>query len=173
MSFPCERKNIYTQKSRKKNRRRKREKKQSPIRRLLNMEKGTMRIRLRHIWQRILRFLRLRPLSLAKKCQLTFGVAVVFTLALALLLPYIWMRKLTQKASLDAGRAEAQTLLFRRHFQLKDFSETTLVPLGNTGQVLDVNNPEIRWFRFKNQTGPANTPAANRATAKAAQIFKN
>ena len=117
------------------------------------MEKGTMRIRLRHIWQRILRFLRLRPLSLAKKCQLTFGVAVVFTLALALLLPYIWMRKLTQKASLDAGRAEAQTLLFRRHFQLKDFSETTLVPLGNTGQVLDVNNPEIRWFRFKNQTG--------------------
>ncbi len=64
-----------------------------------------------------------------------FGVAVVFTLALALLLPYIWMRKLTQKASLDAGGAEAEMLL-RQHYQFK------------TWNVPDVNNPEMRWIRF-------------------------
>ncbi len=107
-----------------------------------------MRINLNHIWRRLLELLRLSRLSLAKKCQLTFGVAVVFTLALALLLPYIWMRQLTKKASLDAGRAEAQTLLFRQHFQLKGFGEAALAPLDNTGQVLDVNNPQLRWISF-------------------------
>jgi len=107
-----------------------------------------MRINLNHIWRRLLELLRLSRLSLAKKCQLTFGVAVVFTLVLALLLPYIWMRQLTKKASLDAGRAEAQTLLFRQHFQLKGFGETALAPLDNTGKVLDVNNPQLRWIRF-------------------------
>ena len=94
-----------------------------------------MRINLNHIWRRLLQLLRLSRLSLAKKCQLTFGVAVVFTLALALLLPYIWMHQLTKKACLDAGRAEAQTLL-RQHYQFK------------TWNVLDVNNPEMRWTRF-------------------------
>ncbi|MFQ6035306.1 MAG: ATP-binding protein [Sedimentisphaerales bacterium] len=107
-----------------------------------------MRINLSHIWPRLLELLRLSPLSLAKKCQLTFGVAVVFTLVLALILPYIWMRQLTKKSSLDASRAEAQTLLFRQHFQLKDFSQAALAPLDNTGQVLDVNNPRLRWIRF-------------------------
>jgi len=94
-----------------------------------------MRINLNHIWRRLLELLRLSHLSLAKKCQLTFGVAVVFTLVLALLLPCIWMHQLTKQASLDAGGAEAQTLL-RQHYQFK------------TWNVPDVNNPEMRWIRF-------------------------
>ena len=56
------------------------------------------------IWQKLLKLLRLSPLSLAKKCQLTFGVAVVFTLALALVLPYVWMSQLTKKDYLDTDR---------------------------------------------------------------------
>jgi two-component system sensor histidine kinase BarA len=101
----------------------------------LPRQKDTMRISLKHTGQRFLKLLRLWPLSLARKCQLTFGVAVVFTLVIALLLPYIWMRQLTKKASLDARRAEAEMLL-RQHYQLK------------TWAVLDVNNPEMRWIRF-------------------------
>jgi len=114
-----------------------------------------MRINLKHIWQRFLGLLRLSPLSLAKKCRLTFGAAVVFILALALLLPYIWMGQLTKKGLLDAGRARSQALL-DRHFQLKGPGEgpryagtqTALPALDKTGLVIDVNNPQIRWIRF-------------------------
>jgi len=91
--------------------------------------------------------LRLSPLSLAKKCRLTFGAAVVFILTIALLLPYIWMGQLIKKNLLDTGRARSQAL-FDRHFQLKDADETSLEPLDNTGQVVDVNDSEMRWISF-------------------------
>jgi two-component system sensor histidine kinase BarA len=107
-----------------------------------------MRFNIKHIWHRFLVLLRLSPLSLAKKCRLTFGAAVVFVLIIALLLPYIWMGQLIKKDLLDTGRARSQELL-DRHFQLKDPGQTALAPLDNTGQVMDVNNPDMRWIRFE------------------------
>ncbi len=106
-----------------------------------------MRKYIHRIYHKILVFLHLSPLSLAEKCRIAFGAAVILVLALALLLPYIWMGQLTKKATLDAGRAKAETLL-NRHFQLKDTSETALAPLDNTGAALDVNDHKIRWIRF-------------------------
>jgi len=106
-----------------------------------------MRINLKNIWQKLLELLRLSPLSLAEKCRIAFGAAVVLVLFIALLLPYIWMGQLTKKTSLDAGRAKAEMLL-NRHFQFKNYGETTLAALDSTGAVLDVNNTEIRWIRF-------------------------
>jgi len=105
-----------------------------------------MWINLNRIWQRLLKFLRLSPLSLAKKVQVTFGAAVLFILALALLLPYIWMGQLIKTDLLDTGRARSQALL-DRHFQPKDPGQT-LQALDNTGLVSDVNNPEMLWIRF-------------------------
>jgi len=95
--------------------------------------------------------LHLSPLSLAEKCRITFGAAVVLVLALALLLPYIWMSQLTKKATLDAGRAKAE-MLMRRHFQLKEASETALAALDNTGAVLDANDPQMQWVRFTKES---------------------
>jgi len=106
-----------------------------------------MRKQIHQIYHKILVLLHLSPLSLAKKCRLTFGAAVLFTLALALLLPYIWMGQLTKKACLDAGRAKTETLL-RHHFQLEHAGETALAALDNTGAPLDVNDPEMQWIRF-------------------------
>jgi signal transduction histidine kinase len=106
-----------------------------------------MRKFIHQIYHRILVFLHLSPLSLAEKCRITFGAAVLFILSLALLLPYIWMGQLTKKASLDAGRAKAETLL-NRHFQLKEAGESALAPLDNTGAVMDTNDTDIRWIRF-------------------------
>ncbi len=103
----------------------------------------------------MLRILRLRPLSLAVKCQLTFGLAVVFTLVLALILPYIWMRQLIKTDYLDTERARVETLLLRQHFQLKDKSGDSLAPLDKAGHVLDPNNPCIRWIRFARESGEA------------------
>jgi len=105
-----------------------------------------IRVHLKHIWQKLLKLLRLSPVSLAKKCRITFGAAVVFILSIALLLPYIWMGQLLKKDLLDSGRARSQTL-FDRHFQLKSTGEASL-PLNSLGLLADVNDPDIRWIRF-------------------------
>jgi signal transduction histidine kinase len=105
-----------------------------------------MRIKSSHIWPRLLKLLRLWPLSLAKKVQVTFGAAVILVLALALSIPYIWMGKLAKKGLLDAGRSRSKVLL-DRHFQLEGTGQTRR-PLDDTGQVRDVNDAEICWIRF-------------------------
>jgi two-component system sensor histidine kinase BarA len=122
-----------------------------------------MRVNFKRLWLRILKRLRLWPISLAKKCRVTFGAAVIFILALALLLPYIWMGQLTDKASLDASRAKAETLM-RRHFQSHQSGEAALAVLGNTGAVLDANDREMLWLRFSEdyQNKLAELPEAGR-----------
>ena len=115
-----------------------------------------MRINVNHIWLRLLKLLRLSPLSLAEKCRVAFGAAVVFVLILALLWPYIWMGQLTKKTYLDAGRVKAETIL-RQHFQLNKPGEKALTALANNGDVLDVNDPEIRMVRFT-KDGEAKMP---------------
>ena len=69
---------------------------------------GSMRIDLGKSLQRVLRFLHLTPLSLAEKCRIMFGAAVLFSLMIALLIPYIWMRQLTQKVLLDTNKARVE-----------------------------------------------------------------
>lgn len=112
--------------------------------------------------------LRLTPISLAKKCRLAFGGAVVFILALALLLPYIWMGQLAKKASLDAGRAKAETLL-ADHFQTKLAVKAAPVALDNTGGPLDVNSPQLRWFRFTKE----NEKQFQQLTKKAGELIES
>jgi signal transduction histidine kinase len=109
-----------------------------------------MRKKIHDIYHRFLVLVHLSPLSLAEKCRIAFGAAVVFILALALLLPYIWMDKLTTKASLDAGRAKSEMLL-NRHFQLKEGGETALAPLNNLGGPLDANDAELSWLGFRKE----------------------
>ena len=104
--------------------------------------------RIGKIYHRILVFLHLSPLSLAEKCRIAFGTAVVLILVLALLIPYGWMRQLTRQNQLDTSRAWAETLV-RRHFQMPVTSETTLAPLDDRGNVLDPNKTDIHWVRFK------------------------
>jgi signal transduction histidine kinase len=94
-------------------------------------------------------FLHLSPLSLAEKCRLAFGIAVVLVLILALLIPYVWMGQLTKNAFLNAGRARSDYLL-TRHFRLGDTSEQpALPPLSNTGAPADPNTSDIYWVLLK------------------------
>lgn len=106
-----------------------------------------MWISAKRLWLRFLRFLRLWPLSLAEKCRITFGAAVIFILFLALLLPYIWMGQLTKKASLDVGRSKAENLM-RMHFRPKASGQGGLAMLNNDGTVMDANETAVRWIRF-------------------------
>ncbi|MDD5063628.1 MAG: ATP-binding protein [Phycisphaerae bacterium] len=100
------------------------------------------------IYHKILKILHLSPFSLAEKCRVAFGAAVVLVLILALLLPYIWMGQLTKNAALDVGRAKTEMLL-SRHFQRKQAGgETALPALDGRGTVMDANNPDMQWIQF-------------------------
>jgi two-component system sensor histidine kinase BarA len=96
------------------------------------------------IRRRILQFLRLSPLSLAEKCRLEFGAAILFILALALSIPYLWMNKLIEKTSLDSGRAIAYTL-YQSHFQL---AAKRPAPLNEKGSAYAQIPPAVQWIRF-------------------------
>jgi two-component system sensor histidine kinase BarA len=100
------------------------------------------------IWHRILVFLHLSPLSLAEKCRLTFGGAVVLVLIIALLIPYIWMGQLTKNAFLNAGRVRSDYLL-ARHFQLDTTQQLPLPPLSSAGTPADPNASDIYWVPFR------------------------
>ena len=106
-----------------------------------------MRRQIHNIYHKVLVFLHLSPLSLAAKCRITFGGAVVLVLALALAIPYIWMGQLTTMGFLDAERRKSE-MLFSRHFKTKEASEAAPPTLDNTGATLDANDTEIRWIRF-------------------------
>ena len=93
------------------------------------------------------RLTRLKPLSLADKCRLQFGVAVVLSLLLALLIPYLWMGKLTEKIALDAGRAVADSM-FERHLQIDGAGGKGLPMLEESGVVRSPENRAAMWIRF-------------------------
>ena len=82
----------------------------------------------------ILTYTHLRPISLAGKCRLLFGIAIVFVLSLALLTPYFWMGKLTEKTMTDAGRAVVNTV-YERHFKVGKAPEKSPVMLDESGAV--------------------------------------
>jgi signal transduction histidine kinase len=106
-----------------------------------------MRTQINNLYHKLLVVLRLSPLSLAEKCRLTFGAAVILILVLALMIPYAWMRQLTRQISLDASRAKADMLL-RQHFQIKMPGESGPAPLNDGGEPMDPNKAELRWIRF-------------------------
>lgn len=89
---------------------------------------------------------RLKPLSLAEKCRLQFGAAALFSLTLALLIPYLWMGKLTEKSALDSGRAVAE-MVFERHFQLDAAFETGRPRLSEEGQLRQETDSVVVWKR--------------------------
>ncbi len=107
-----------------------------------------MREQINKIYHSILVFLHLSPLSLAEKCRIGFGAAVVLTLVLALMVPYAWMRQLTRQIMLDSSRARAESLV-RRHFQVRPAGENPLAMLDDRGNVMDPNKTDMRWVRFK------------------------
>ncbi len=100
------------------------------------------------LWHRVLVLLHLSPLSLAEKCRLTFGGAVVLVLILALLIPYVWMGQLTKNAFLNAGRARSDYLL-ARHFRLDTAQQPDLPPLSSTGVPVEPNTSDIYWIPFE------------------------
>ncbi|MEN6384036.1 MAG: HAMP domain-containing sensor histidine kinase [Phycisphaerales bacterium] len=98
------------------------------------------------IFSAIVSYLRLRPMSLAGKCRLLFGTAIIMVLVLALLIPYSWMNKLTEKSLIDAGRAVVNTV-FEKHFKLGS-TEKRPPMLDESGSIKQEPVSRVKWFRF-------------------------
>ncbi len=94
----------------------------------------------------VLQRLHLWPRSLADKCRLMFGAAVLFSLALVLLFPYLWMRKLMIKNLIDISN-ERTDILYRWHFQVDQQRQSRPV-LDSVGNVRDVNDLPLTWVRL-------------------------
>jgi two-component system sensor histidine kinase BarA len=115
-----------------------------------------VRINISQFVQGTLQFLRLSPLSLAEKCRLMFGAAVLLSLIIALSIPYVWMGQLTKMDVLDKPKAKVESVLLRSHFQLKTPGELVLRELNPDGTARDPNDPGIRWIDLR---GGANRKA--------------
>ncbi|HNY77532.1 MAG: ATP-binding protein [Sedimentisphaerales bacterium] len=122
-----------------------------------------MRIDLRESLQRVLRFLHLTPLSLAEKCRIMFGAAVLFSLSIALLLPYIWMSQLTKKVLLDTNKMRVESVLLRTHFQLEELSRMTRPELNSQGAMRDPNEPGVLWIPLRGRAGQEGLERLNNA----------
>ncbi|MCD4832105.1 MAG: HAMP domain-containing histidine kinase [Anaerohalosphaeraceae bacterium] len=86
--------------------------------------------------------LHLRPMSLAGKCRLLFSIAVLFVISLALLMPYFWMGKLTEKSILDSGNAVVD-MVYRRHFHL-DGQKSESAALNKNGR-------SVKWHSLRSE----------------------
>ena len=98
-------------------------------------------------FRRVLQLLHLRPVSLAGKCRLLFGMAILLVLTLALLIPYFWMSKLTEKTILDAGRAVVN-IVYESHFKLDKGEEKGPVMLDENGAAKQTQSSRVNWLRF-------------------------
>ncbi len=116
-------------------------------------------------FRQLLRTLHLQPVSLAGKCRLLFGAAILLVLFIALLMPYSWMSKLTEKTVLDSGRAVVNTV-YERHFKIgiKDVNSTIM--LEESGARKEAQFSRVRWLRmdksqqeWKKQLSPRQTEA--------------
>jgi len=94
------------------------------------------------------RGIRWRPLSLAEKCRLMFGGAVLLSLFLVLVFPYLWMHKLTA-GSLLAACQERASMVYETHFRMDDASSPSGLPaLDQGGDVAEANGVSVQWIRF-------------------------
>lgn len=107
---------------------------------------------MKRIYLRVKKRVYRKPLSLAEKCRLQFGGAVLFSLILALLIPYFWMNKLTGKTALDTGRSISQ-LLFENHFRLGASDDTLRPRLSEVGIEYEDPNRLIQWISLDKEPG--------------------
>ncbi len=108
-----------------------------------------MRIRISQLVEGVLRSLRLSPLSLAAKCRITFGLAVLLSLIIALSIPYVWMGQLTKLNVLGKPQDRLESVLLQAHFRLRTPGELKLRELNPDGTARDPNDPSVRWIDLR------------------------
>ncbi|HON93399.1 MAG TPA: ATP-binding protein [Sedimentisphaerales bacterium] len=131
-----------------------------------------MRIDFGKLLGRILRALRLSPLSLDQKCRLMFGSAVLLSLALALMIPYAWLRQLTRMVLLEAHAGRVKFVAQEMHFRLGAPGGMRLPELNERGTARDPNTPDIVWVRFHKEPDRVASPSLSEEQKRLLQIAR-
>jgi two-component system sensor histidine kinase BarA len=105
------------------------------------------------VYHRLLVLVHLSPLSLAEKCRIAFGTAILLILTLVLTILYVWMGKLTTQSYYGSERARTE-ILFRQHFQLANLRKDSPTPLNSSGTPADPNQSDIHWVRLQKDKQP-------------------
>jgi len=126
---------------------------------------------LKRFYQHIKERVSKKSFSLAEKCRFQFGGAVLFSLILALLIPYFWMNKLTEKTALDSGRAIGQ-VFYENHFKIGTSDNENRPPLSENGIVLNDPNHLVQWVRLDKNTGQS-PPGLSDAENEKLEMVRN
>ena len=113
-----------------------------------------------------------KSFSLAEKCRLQFGGAVLFSLVLALLIPYLWMNKLTEKTALDSGRAIGQ-VFYENHFKIGMSDNENRPPLSEGGALLSDPNHLVQLIRLGENTEEIPTGLSDDQREKLEEVRDN
>ncbi|ARN56588.1 ATP-binding protein [Sedimentisphaera salicampi] len=110
-------------------------------------EKSRQRKKLKIQLRLMLKSIDLRPHSVASKCRLQFGLAIIVILTLALLFPYLWMNKLADKAGYDTVVTVSKLVIKNELEGNSDFSEKYIQQEG----LRDTKESEsfIRWVDLR------------------------
>ncbi len=105
------------------------------------------------VYHQLLVLVHLSPLSLAEKCRIAFGAAILLILSLVLSILYVWMGKLTTQSYYSSERARTEILL-REHFQLQNVRKDSPSPFNSTGSPADPNKSDIHWVSLQKDEQP-------------------
>ena len=123
-------------------------------------------------YHRFLVLVHLSPLSLAEKCRIAFGAAILLILSLALTILYIWMGKLTIQGYYSSERTRAE-ICIREHFHPENIYKNSPTALNSTGQPLDPNKSDILWLRFQKEKPTEPNKLTKTQQKLVAEIIKN
>ena len=97
----------------------------------------------------------MRPHSVASKCRLQFGMAIIVILTLALLFPFLWMNKLADKAGFDTVVSISDLLITN---SLKGSAELSSKFFeSNSSRIASKNKSDtgfIRWVDLRTVESP-------------------
>jgi signal transduction histidine kinase len=105
------------------------------------------------VYHRFLVLVHLSPLSLAEKCRIAFGIAILLILSLVLSILYVWMGKLTIQSYYSSERARTE-ILFRQHFQPANVRKDSSSSLNIAGSPADPNKNDIHWIHLQKDEPP-------------------
>ncbi len=97
-------------------------------------------------------WLHLKPDNVAGKCRLQFGIAIIIILFLALLVPHLWMSKLTDKAVLQTGHSISDIVLdghINRYIRFEKATERILSDTYSELPLPTEYNPPVSWVKLQ------------------------
>ena len=104
-----------------------------------------------HWFRKLPRWLHLKPETVAEKCRLQFGIAIIIILFVALLIPYLWMGKLTDNIALQTGRSIVDIILdghINQYIRFEKATERIAEGTYSEDPLPAEYTPPVRWLDF-------------------------